>query len=166
MILAMDLALPLAKKLNKAGVEWMFTAGVAMQYLGVSDRQPGDLDIVVRSVAGIASVVGPEFVFHNTALCDLHKVEFFVFHCFNIQLDIFKLGEDPYSVARWARRVPHDVDGQTVWTATAEDVLIRKQQAFQTGHRQKDSEDCDRILGARKSLDHDYIAQWCGAELL
>jgi hypothetical protein len=75
------------------------------------------------------------------------------------RVEFFEKANDPFAVARFARRVRHPstVFGCDVWIPTAEDVVIQKLRWA----RDKDLADARDVMAVQgPALDHGYIEVW------
>jgi predicted nucleotidyltransferase len=72
-----------------------------------------------------------------------------------IDIDLF-LAESPFQRSLIERRLPVDIDGRTVWIATAEDLVLLKLLAS----RPRDTLDVADVLYISGQLDVSYLRQW------
>jgi hypothetical protein len=150
------------------GIPVLIVGSLSSNYYGLG-RSTNDADLVVQSRPGdIQSLakrlaptltLDPQPSFESITLTT--KYLFAVRdHAFYVEL--FELSDDEHDQERFARRVPINLFGTTVWLPTAEDVLVMKLRWYARGKRGKDFDDIRNVINVQQNrVDWDYIYRWC-----
>ena len=155
-------------RLNQAGLEYAVTGSVAAIVYG-EPRLTHDVDLVLSLKADHASLIVESFpptLFYCPPL-EVIQVEARRNHRghFNLidevtgfKADVYLCGNDPFD--QWAvdnrRRI--DLDGEAVWIAPPEFVIVKKLMYFREGGSQKHILDIRAILEISGDLlDHDEL---------
>ena len=79
------------------------------------------------------------------------------------KIDIYVLGNRPYELEEFRRRIPHREMGRTLWLATPEDLILSKLDWFRLGGECSERHWRD-VIGLLQihgpSLDLAYIEHW------
>lgn len=153
--------------LNRAGIEYMVTGGLAAVVYG-HPRLTLDVDLVIRlsarEVAGFAALwPQPEFDSPPTAVIEEEGRRAALGHCNVIhnesmmRADVYFAGSD--ELAAWAlqRRAVRHVQGEAVQFAPIEYVIVNKLRYFQMGGSDRHLRDVGRML-AVSGPDVDRVA--------
>lgn len=157
--------------LNGLGVSYMVTGSLATSIYG-DPRLTHDIDLVValpdEALAALHAAfdedefyVPPLDVLTVEAHRPLHG-HFNIIHTSTaLKADVYTIGADP--LHRWAmdRRQTTTIDGQTVWLAPPEYVVLRKLQYFRDGGSDKHLRDVRAML---RQLDSDIDRSFLDAE--
>jgi predicted nucleotidyltransferase len=77
-------------------------------------------------------------------------------------LELFQLSDDDHDRERFRRRAAVELDGQRVYSATPEDIIVMKLRWVDRVARPKDRKDIEVLLEVhRDALDFDYTYAWC-----
>lgn len=153
--------------LNRLGIPYMLVGSLSTNVYGIP-RATRDADFVVQTTGEVIAEfaralspllsLDPQLSFEtvtNTTRYVLKAVD----SSFRIQL---LLSNDPHDVARFTRRVARDVEGQTVWLPTVEDVVVFKLHWYHRARRSKDIEDIRNVIAVQhKRVDWAYVEHWC-----
>ncbi|MGH9155106.1 MAG: hypothetical protein ACRD1K_04495 [Acidimicrobiales bacterium] len=81
------------------------------------------------------------------------------------KVDLSIRKDRPFSFSELARRLPVNIDGQALFVASAEDVILAKLERARLGGSERQRRDLDGIIEVSgPSLDLDYLRHWA-AEL-
>lgn len=151
------------KPLNAAKQQYMITGAAAAIIYG-EPRMTHDLDLVLNLNQSII----PEFIqlfpddeFYVPPV-EVLKIEsgrkqrghFNVIHMdTGLRADVYLLGEDSFHLWAMQHRQTVELDGETIWLAPIEYVIIRKLEYYREGNSQKHLEDIRNML----TVSHDKI---------
>jgi hypothetical protein len=155
----------LIELLERDGVPYMLVGALSSNVYGVP-RATNDADLVIRfdsfNLIEFCDRLGDEFVLDRQMM-----VEGFTGSVRNVitytpagfQIEVFRLGDDPHHVERFARRrrlrVPEC--SAEAWVAAPEDVVIQKLRWA----RRKDLDDVVNLLAVSgEHLDWGYLRRW------
>lgn len=154
--------------LEEAGVAHMLVGGLTSNYYGIP-RATQDADVVVQlsatdQLSRVADLLGPTFAIDSQA--SFETITGNIRHVVRLPdtpfvVELFVLGDDPFQVERFRRRVPTRIPslGDRLFLPTPEDVVVQK---VRWG-RPKDLEDARDVLAVQgDALDMHYIETWCG----
>ena len=156
------------RALDAAGVPHMLVGSLSSNVYGV-ERSTQDADFVIELggrpvdpiVAALAPVVRvePQVSFESVTLSPRYEA---VHLPTGFGIELFMLQDDPFARARFARRVPRQLAGVTVYLPTAEDVVVQKLRWYVRAKRAKDREDLRQVLAVQHGhLDMGYVRGWC-----
>lgn len=168
---AADLVTLFAAPLNRLGIPYMVTGAVAAIMYG-EPRLTNDIDLVVELGEGDADAlqgafpppdyyVPPPEVIRIEARRPLHG-HFNVIHTATaLKADFYPSADDP--LHRWAlpRRAAHDVEGNVLWLAPVEYVIVRKLEYLRAGGSDKHLRDIRAMLRESPSAidDPEFLGQ-------
>ena len=162
----LDVLLDVVARLDTAGVPYMLSGSVAMNYYA-QPRMTRDIDVVVElAEAGVAAVeaefrddyyvdaeAGREAV-ANRGMFNLIHLESLV----KIDLIVRKDGE--YRQLEFARRRKVDLGGATVVIVAPEDLLLSKLAWGKESRSELQMRDARNLLLAVAGLDGEYLREW------
>lgn len=158
----------LAKALTRAGIEWMLVGSYSSNFHGVP-RSTKDADFVIQCEHALigqlfASLPGelvPDRQLSFEGVTGTHRYIVAVRNS-TFKIELFLLSGEPHDQSRFARRIKVDFEGQEVFVASAEDVIITKLRWSRLGRRAKDVDDVLKVMATQQNrLDWDYIRHWC-----
>lgn len=154
--------------LDQAGVAYMLTGSFASSVYG-APRATQDIDLVIKTSAQkirtlVQSLPPAEYYVDVDAALEAHRRES-VFNVIDVvsgwKIDFIVCKSRPFSQEEFGRRKIIPVQGLSVFTASAEDVLIAKLEWARLGQSRRQIEDAAGILRARGDLlDHGYLENW------
>ncbi len=180
-----DFYAPFIRPLNALGVDYFVTGSVASGIYGEM-RTTLDIDVVLN--LSVADALRLEQTFPiETYYCPPRDVVLIesrrsergqfnlIHHASGFKADVFILGRDPFRLWAMAHRVQHDYgDGDWMWLAPAEYVIIKKLEYYREGGRDKHTRDI-RFMLACTDVDRAFIeehvarlglgAQWAECQL-
>jgi len=159
---------PFIEPLEQLGLPYCITGSVAASIYG-EPRLTADIDVVLllraRDIPGIYRIfpqgvyyLPPEETVHAEALRPMRGMFNVIHHTTQFKADIFLAAND--SLHHWAlenrRRI--DLDGDGMWVAPPEYVIIRKLEYFREGRSDKHVRDI-RFMVAATDVDREFIAR-------
>ena len=147
----------LARLLESVSIRWVLIGALAANRYRTSPRLTQDVDLLLanRGSDGVlyaALQAAGWTIRHATAEGDLLRLR----HPELGVADLLIAGTDYQQLALARGREEVIADGQSVWVATAEDVIVHKLIAG----RHQDIADIESIIAARIALDESYIEHW------
>lgn len=155
----------LIEALERDGVPYMLVGALSSNLYGVP-RATNDADLVIRfdsfNLVEFCARLGAEFVLDRQMM-----IEGFTGSVRNVityapagfQIEVFRLGDDPHHIERFARRRRQHLPecSGPAWVAAPEDVVIQKLRWA----RRKDLDDVVNLLAVSGDLlDWDYLRRW------
>lgn len=157
------------RALDAVGAAYAIGGSVASSVYG-EPRSTLDGDLVaalfLRQVEGFISALGPDFF----ADAEMIRSSIRAGEPFNLihlptmfKVDVFLAGRDELALEELARRQRMEIQGETVYIATAEDIVLQKLVWFRKGNEVSERQWSDirgviRVQGSR--LDLAYLRQW------
>lgn len=168
---AADLFARVVARLEAAGIPYMLTGSFASAYHG-RPRATQDIDFVIAASPGqirslIRALPPGEYYADEAAALEAHGQE----SQFNVvdlasgwKVDFICRKSRPFSRTEFDRRLRADVEGLSLYVATAEDVLLAKLEWARLGGSQRQIEDVAGLLEVRGAdLDLAYVERWVAA---
>jgi hypothetical protein len=168
---AADLFGRMVARLEAAGIPYMLTGSFATAYHG-RPRATQDIDFVIApSLDQIRTLIRglppTEYYADEAAALEAHRQE----SQFNVidlstgwKVDFICRKSRPFSRAEFDRRVRVQLEGLSLYVATAEDVLLAKLEWARLGGSRRQIEDVAGLLEVRGAeLDIAYIEGWVAA---
>lgn len=156
-------------RLDAAGISYMITGSIAAGHYA-QPRMTRDLDLVVDlkplDAARVVALFGAEFD------CSLDSIRgaidrrgmFNLIHTAAIvKVDFVVRKNAPYRSEEFNRRRPVDIDGQTMWMVSPEDLVLSKLLWAKDSHSELQLRDVRQILMAQPALDRAYVDRWAHA---
>jgi hypothetical protein len=167
-----ELLLDCARRLNRTGVAYMLTGSMASNAWGVP-RTTHDLDFVIQLppseiVAFVKAFAHPDYYLDEAAI----RVAFQPPHQFNVihvpsalKADFWLLRPIPFEREMFTRRLQDSWFGETIWLATAEDVILHKLYWNRITPSDRQLGDVAGVVHVQRGkLDESYLRRWA-AEL-
>ena len=167
-----DPLLIFTRKLNELGLRYMVTGSVAAILYG-EPRVTHDVDIVVvlRPGSDIPGLVGafpidefycpPEEILLQEALRAQRGHFNLVHHQSGLRADMYLATRDPLHAWGLRERRQLDVDGEQIWVAPVEYVIVRKLQFYREGQSEKHLRDIEGILRVSEDLvRQETVKEW------
>ena len=157
----LDVLRDVSQRLGSAGIAFMLTGSVAMNYYA-QPRMTRDIDLVV-SLAGVETetfvrLFAADYYLDSRAVADaiVRRSMFNLIHSETIiKVDCMVLKGDPYRQEEFARRRQIDlVDFQT-WIVTREDLILSKLYWAKSSKSELQLRDVRNLLGS--DVDADYL---------
>jgi hypothetical protein len=158
----------IAAEFNRAGIPYMLTGSFASVFYG-SPRSTQDIDLVIAVNAAqirtfLEALPSDEYYVEVDAALEALKRE----SMFNIidlttswKIDLIIRKSRAFSQEEFSRRQLQNVQGVSLFVATAEDVILAKLEWAKVGASQRQIDDAAGILKLRgNSLDRPYLDKW------
>lgn len=157
--------------INRLGVTYMVTGAVAAIIYG-EPRLTNDIDLVVELTADDTGKLEgvfppPDYYLPPVEVLGI-EVRRPLYGHFNVihaptalKADVYPSGDDALHEWALARRRAFRVDGEVVWTAPVEYVILRKLEYFRSGGSEKHLRDIRSMLREQGSaVNRDDLAVW------
>lgn len=154
--------------LDQAGIPYMLTGSFASAYYGVP-RSSQDIDLIIEATPAqlrtfIQLLPSGEYYADLEMALEAHKHQ----SLFNVidllqgwKIDLIFRKSRPFSEEEFRRRQQVVLQGFTIFTASAEDVVVAKLEWAKRAQSRRHIEDVAGILRMRwDSLDHAYLEKW------
>jgi hypothetical protein len=154
--------------LNAAGVPYMLTGSFASSLHG-TPRVTHDIDVVIAPVLGTLKALLRQFpddryyVSQDAALQAYGSEGMFnlVDFASGWKVDFIVRKSRPFSLEEFERRREEELDGISVFVASAEDVVVAKLEWAKLGESERQLRDAAGILMSRMDeLDFNYVENW------
>jgi hypothetical protein len=168
---AADLFGRMVARLEEAGIPYMLTGSFASAYHG-RPRATQDIDFVIAptpdQIRTLVRALPPaEYYADEAAALEAHRQE----SQFNVidlatgwKIDFICRKSRAFSRTEFDRRIRANLEGLTLYVATAEDVLLAKLEWAKLGGSRRQIEDVTGLLEVRGSeLDLAYVQHWVAA---
>ncbi len=157
----------LVQILDAAGIAYMVTGSYASALHG-TPRATQDVDVVVAPTPDqlrrlAAELPADDYYFNLAAALDAlaRRAQFnAIDYATGWKIDFIVRKDRPFSVAEFDRRVLRELNGQRLFLATAEDVVVAKLEWAKKGSSERQIGDVAGILRVRSDLDRDYVRRW------
>jgi len=168
---AADLFGRMVARLEEAGIPYMLTGSFASAYHGRPRATQGIDFVIAASPDQIRTLIRglppAEYYADEAAALDAHRQE----SQFNVidlatgwKIALICRESRPFSSTEFDRRVRANLEGLSLYIATAEDVLLAKLEWAKLGGSQRQIEDVAGLLEVRGSeLDLAYVQRWVAA---
>ena len=165
-----ELGLDVAGRLDRAGIPYMLTGALAVNYHG-APRSTHDIDIVVvispADIGRIKAMLEPNYdVADESIRAALREGSMFnaIHDETGFKVDFWMRKGDDYGREAFARRKQYPYDHSVLTIATPEDVIIAKLEWYRMSDLDKHYFDARGVYAVQKdTLDTAYIARWCEA---
>jgi hypothetical protein len=162
-----DVLRDVASRLDQAGVAYMLTGSLAMNFYAIP-RMTRDIDIVVElSTANIDPVVelfSPDFYVSRAAVAEAvgGRRMFNVIHQPSvIKVDFIVRKESPYRELEFKRRRRGSVEDCELWIVSKEDLVLSKLYWARDSRSEMQLGDVRRLLAT--GCDQAYLNEWAPA---
>ncbi|QOV90679.1 nucleotidyltransferase family protein [Humisphaera borealis] len=163
-----DFMWEVVQALDRAKVPYMVVGSLSSNVYGIP-RSTKDADFVVElrdvPIGAIADQLGPGYLLDSQMSFETvtGTYRWKIRHIDSaFQIELFLISEDPHDRERFLRRRKVKYNGNPVFVATAEDVVITKLRWSRQGKRAKDLDDVRSVLTVSgENLDWEYIHRWC-----
>lgn len=156
----------LTGRLESAGIAYMVTGSIAMNYYAVP-RMTRDIDVVVELAAADADRVCALFegdFYVDRAAARTAIAERGVFNLIHlahvIKADFIVRKESEYRFLEFARRCRASVEGHGFFIVAPEDLIISKLDWARDTRSEVQLGDVRNLLASVPGLDRDYLAAW------
>lgn len=167
-----ELLLDCVRRLNASGVVYMLTGSMASNAWGIP-RTTHDLDFVIqlppRQIPTlVAAFTNPDYYIDEASVHAAYQPphQFNVIHVPSaLKADFWLLRQIPFEHEMFGRRIKDVWFGETIWLATAEDIILHKLYWNRITPSDRQLGDVAGVIHVQRGkLDETYLRQW-GAEL-
>lgn len=159
-----------ARRLESAGIAYMVSGSMAMNYYA-QPRMTRDIDIVVElgqsDVERVVKMFSTDFYVDADAIrVAIERRDMFnVIHlAYMLKVDFIVRKDALYRQTEFDRRCRVSVEGMSLWTVTAEDLLLSKLHWATDSHSEMQRKDARNLVASIPTLDWEYLKKWA-AEL-
>lgn len=156
----LDVLRDVSQRLSSAGVNFMVTGSVAMNYY-VQPRMTRDIDLVVALTPADAGKIKllfePDYYVPPTAVADAvsRRSMFNLIHQDTvIKVDFIILKNDPYRMEEFSRRREITIRDFQTWIVSREDLILSKLFWARDSRSEMQLRDVSNLLGGDKDLDY------------
>ena len=153
------------KRLDKAGIPYMVSGGVAVSFWGFP-RTTHDIDIVIEAQEKdknkIIKIFEKDFYISDEAVEEAIKNRF----TFNIidnksglKIDFWLLKKDAFGKSEFSRKIKERMFGEDIFIISPEDLVLCKLMGFEETKSGRRLQDAKSILQTSK-VDMKYIKSW------
>jgi hypothetical protein len=164
MISELDVLRDLVARLDGAGIEYMLTGSVAMNFYA-QPRMTRDVDLVVAlhlgQIDALRSTLGDDYYFAAEAAIDAihHQSMFNVIHQQAlIKIDCVIRKRDEFRLEEFSRRRMISVDGFDLWIVSKEDLILSKCCWAKDSESERQLSDIQNLLATE--YDEAYLQKW------
>lgn len=164
MLSELDLLLDVARRLEKAGLEYMLTGSMALNHYA-QPRMTRDIDMVIalhlQDLDTLPRIFGDEFYFSPEAAREaiLHQSCFNVIHNESlIKVDFMIRKREEFRLVEFERRQRIEILGQPLWIVSKEDLILSKLDWARQSHSERQLSDVENLLAT--GADNEYLKTW------
>jgi hypothetical protein len=164
MLNELDIVRDVSQRLDRAGIAYMLTGSMAMNYYA-QPRMTRDIDLVValspEDTNRVVDLFRPDYYVSEEAVRESIATRS-IFNLIHeesvIKIDCVVRKDSPYRQAEFARRRRIEIDNFSTWIATKEDLSFPKRDWAKDSHSELQMPDVQNLLAT--GYDQDYIQQW------
>jgi hypothetical protein len=164
MLSELDVLLDVCRRLDYAGIDYMLTGSMAMNYYAVP-RMTRDIDLVIalsqEKVAPLVQSLQPDYMIVEQAVRDAVAAEF-MFNAIHedavIKVDFVCRKNDEFRRLEFQRRQTVTLAGQELWIVSREDLVLSKLVWARDSGSTTQQGDIRNLLDG--TLDQDYLSKW------
>lgn len=163
MLTELEVLRDVSERLDRAGIEYMLTGSVAMNYYA-EPRMTRDIDLVVALDPGDAPRLRTLFEPDYYVPPDLEQMIrsgglFNLVHIESVmKVDIIIRKDEDYRRVEFARRRPIELPGFRTWIAAKEDLILSKLVWARDSDSELQMRDVRNLLGS--GADEEYLHEW------
>ena len=162
----LELLKDVARRLEGAGIVYMVSGSVAMNYYG-QPRMTRDIDIVValetKDAPTLAAALGEEFYFDEDTIRDAveRRSMFNAIHMEKVlKVDFIVRKDEPFRLEELRRRREVLIDDTSVWIVSPEDLVLSKLVWAKESSSEMQLKDVSNILASVTNVDRPYLERW------
>lgn len=152
------------KRLNTAGVPYMLTGSVAMNYYAVP-RMTRDIDFVIElspsKLSRLEELFKDDYYFSREAIQESLKYSSsfnLINNEFQIKIDCMIRKQSEYRLLEFSRRKIITLEGTEIFIVSKEDLILSKLFWAKDNHSQRQLDDVKNL--AQTGFDREYVALW------
>ena len=166
MISESDIIKEIAKRLDHAGIPYMFTGSIAANFYTVP-RMTRDIDIVIelkeKDADEIYSLFEKDFYTDKDMISEAIRKEgtFNIIHYQSVfKVDFIVRKNNPYRAEEFKRRRKITFEDAELYITSPEDLILSKLYWAKESMSELQLNDVKNLLKSVKELDEDYLRQW------
>ena len=155
-----------AGRLERAGIPYMITGSIAMNYYA-TPRMTRDLDLIVElkkeSIPDLLHLFQKEFYIDRHMILEAieHEGMFNIIHNdWIVKVDFIIRKSSPYRKLEFDRRRKAQLDDFSFWVVTPEDLILSKLTWARESMSDLQLRDVRNVLEGTDDLDLEYIERW------
>jgi hypothetical protein len=160
----LDVIRDVTGRLERAGIGYMLTGSMAMNYYA-EPRMTRDIDLVVAlsvdSVSAVAALFQPDYYISIEAAMEAVRSES-IFNMIHeesiIKVDVIVRKTTPFRLSEFQRRQRIHVQDVDLWIVSREDLILSKLVWAKPSHSELQLRDVRNLIAAE--YDHDYVSKW------
>ncbi len=165
-----ELLLDCVRRLNASGVAYMLTGSMASNAWGIP-RSTHDLDFVIQLPPSQVTAIMGAFASSDYFIDEAQvRSAYQPPHQFNVihvpsalKVDFWLLRRVPFEEEMFRRRLQDSWSGETIWLATAEDVILHKLHWNRITPSDRQLGDVAGVVQVQRGkLDEAYLRRWAG----
>jgi predicted nucleotidyltransferase len=160
----LDVLADVVNRLEQAGIEYMLTGSMAMNYYAVP-RMTRDIDIIIEmqieDIPGIFALFNDDYYISEEGIKDalIHKTAFNIINYKSIiKIDFIIKKKSEYRQAEFKRRKQVKIDGFHVYIVSIEDLIISKLIWAKDSNSEIQASDVENLMAQK--VDKDYLEFW------
>lgn len=163
------LVVAIAKILDRLDIPYAITGGYALAYMGRL-RTTFDIDTIIElsqvkvdALASALKKISEVSYVDRTMIVravERHGEFNFIHADSGIKVDFWVQGTDSYAKLKLARRQGRDIEGDTVYFVSPEDLLLSKLKWHKESGSEQQLRDVQSIILMQKKLDWPYLQKW------
>lgn len=164
-----DLIKEVVRRLNGAGIGYMITGSMAMAVYA-APRMTRDVDIVIQvsdeDADSMVELFRGDFYIDETAVREAIRSRgmFNIIHDETIiKFDFIVRKDEEYRREEFNRRLPVEIDGQSIDVAAPEDLVLSKLVWAKQSGSELQLRDVRQLLAGMDRLDDEYLDKWSEA---
>lgn len=164
MLNELDVLKDVSERLERAGIAYMLTGSVAMNYYA-QPRMTRDIDLVVALAPEdgdhVRRIFEPDYYVpaEDLELALSSEGMFNLVHIESVvKVDVIVRKSGDYRQAEFARRQPIELEGFRAWIVSKEDLILSKLLWAKDSHSELQLRDVRNLLTT--DVDHDYLRRW------
>ena len=166
MLSELDVLLDVCGRLDSAGIDYMLTGSMAMNYYAVP-RMTRDIDLVIAlshdKIATLVQSLQPDYMIVEQAVRDAVAADF-MFNAIHeqavIKVDFVCRKNEEFRRLEFQRRQPITIAGQRLWIVSREDLVLSKLVWARDSGSAVQQVDIRNLLDDQ--LDNGYLSRWAG----
>lgn len=165
----LDVLADLAETLDKLGLPWMLVGSWASGLYGYP-RMTHDIDVVLayreRDVEALVLAFQDRYDVDEHMLRDAARRRLManiIHKDLGDKVDLWPLKDEEYAAVALNRRVREEIQGVTMWVATAEDIVLSKLRWAALSQSEMQWNDVLGVVRMTEELDLRYLRHWAQA---
>ncbi len=164
MISEFDLLIEVTQSLECAGIDYMLTGSMALNYYA-QPRMTRDIDVVValvrEQIEVLEDIFGKDYYFSSEAAEQAVRDQslFNIIHNESLmKVDIIIRKQDDYRQVEFERRHRVEIGGAKVWIVSKEDLILSKLEWARASSSERQLADVENLLAT--GSDKQYLESW------